>query len=267
MDEKRPDIIAYYKMQAATNGMAATVTMPDEFVVEAEVNAILAFLRNAAPRADMKNLLEIGCGNGYLAAQIHAEFGDRFLYRGIDLTPEMIQLAASRALPFKFVEGSILQLPWETDTVDLVISDRVIINVLDVEQQRKAFSELARVMRKGALALLIEGFKEGLANLNHARADFLLSAIPEPAVNNWFTAERWQTFLDVGFKELTGAECEGLAPSNFLSTHYFMSRFVHDALKPPGGAVRNTEFTKFFAQALPPVGDYSPLRIRYLQRT
>ena len=69
------------------------------------------------------------------------------------------------------------------------------------------------------------------------------------------------------FEELPPDELEGLEPWNFLSSHYFMTRFFHDAIRPKDGAVRNTEFARFFAQALPPVGDYAPLRIKYLRRT
>lgn len=73
---------------------------------------------------------------------------------------------------------------------DVVVSERVIINLLDPAQQVAAFGEVARVLCPGGLFTAVEGFKSGLENLNRARADFLLAPIPEPAVNNWFTQER-----------------------------------------------------------------------------
>jgi ubiquinone/menaquinone biosynthesis C-methylase UbiE len=258
--------LSYYRDQAKAHGLSPTVTMPDRYVVEAEVDAIIRFLTNLSNRDDFFNILEIGCGNGHLASIIHATFGDRFRYTGVDLTPEMIELARMRGLPYEFKEGSILKLDVQARSVDIVISDRVIINVLDGDGQFEVFRELARVTRPNARLILIEGFKSGLANLNRARAEFLMEPIPEPEVNNWFTEERWSKFLSAGFTELNGKDIEGLAPRNFLSSHYFMTRFVHDALRPEGGAVRNTEFARFFSQALPPVGDYAPLRIAYLAR-
>src|SRR5205807_7795675 len=128
------------------------------------------------------------------------------------------------------------------------------------------FVELARVLRAGGTMMLIEGFKEGLANLNLARAEFALGEIPEPTVNNWFTEERWLKAIKGKYVEFSATESAQLAPQNFLSSHYFMTRFVHDAIRPENGKIRNTEFAKFFAQALPPIGDYSPLRIKYLRR-
>jgi ubiquinone/menaquinone biosynthesis C-methylase UbiE len=267
MAEKSVDTVGYYRSQAQSSGLAPTATMPDAHVVEAEIDAILRFLHKMADQSQFTRVLEIGCGNGYLASVIHRTFGNRFHYEGIDLTPDMVKLAKSRDLPYRFSEGSILSLDLAAESVDLVISDRVVINVLDPEGQYKAFKELARVTRKGGRLMFIEGFKQGLENLNLARSQFVMDPIPEPEVNNWFTQERWLRCLSAGFREFDETESGGLAPWNFLSSHYFMTRFVHDAIRPPGGAVRNTEFAKFFARALPPVGDYSPLRIAYLERS
>ena len=48
---------------------------------------------------------------------------------------------------------------------------------------------------------------------------------------------------------------------NYLSTHYFVSRVVHELVRPRDGSIRNTEFVKFLDSALPPaIGDYAPLR-------
>ena len=53
---------------------------------------------------------------------------------------------------------------------------------------------------------------------------------------------------------------------NFLSTHYFVTRVVHDLLRPEGGAVRNTHFAKFLSSVLPNYGDYAPVNLHLLQR-
>ncbi|MDX2143884.1 MAG: class I SAM-dependent methyltransferase [Rhodospirillaceae bacterium] len=266
MSERPFDVIGYYRAQAQSNGLAATVTMPDEYVVEAELKAIIAFLARAEPDTSVRRLLEIGCGNGHLASVIHRRFETRFDYTGIDYTQEMIDLAKSRSLPFRFEYASVLSLPLENSETDLVVSDRVLINLLEPKDQAAAFTELARVTRRGGLLMLIEGFKQGLENLNLARSEFMMPPIPEPPVNNWFTEERWAAAIADKFTELSEEELIGLAPQNLFSSHYFLTRFVHDAIRPGGGKTRNTQFAKFFARALPPVGDYSPLRLKYLRR-
>ena len=255
-------VLDHYAQQASQFGLAAEATMPDLVVRQKEVEALLAFLEHVHP--SMVRLLEIGCGNGYLLEQIERRFGTRFQCTGIDATPQFIESARQRGLAARFQTADLRALPMPDASFDLVLAERVIINLLDPAQQVAAFGEVARVLRPGGLFTAIEGFKAGLENLNRARADFLLPPIPEPAVNNWFTEERWQLCLAHRFRPI--APSAQLAPTNFLSSHYFMTRFFHDVIRPVGGKLRNTEMAFFFAAALPAVGDYSPLRINYLER-
>jgi len=255
-------VLAHYREQARAHGASSESTMPDEVVRQAEVAAILRFLE----RQPGGRLLEIGCGNGCLLEAILRQFGPRFGLVGMDRTPEMLAIARGRELECDLQVGDLRDLPYRGASFEVVVSERVVINLRDPGEQVRAFGEIARVLKPGGVTVAIEGFKAGLENLNRARADFLLPPIAEPEVNNWFTGERWRQFLEAGFREFTEAECEGLEPENFLSSHYFMTRFFHDAIKPEGGKVRNTELAKFFAAALPPVGDYAPLRIKYLRR-
>jgi perosamine synthetase len=257
-----PSVLEHYRAQARAHGASSESTMPDEVVRGKELEAILTFLE----RAPAGRLLEIGCGNGLLLEAIAGRFGGRFALWGIDLTPEMVAVAAGRSLECALQVGDVRRLPYKNGCFDVVVAERVIINVREPAGQAQAFEEIARVLRPGGVMVAIEGFQEGLENLNRARADFLLPPIPEPAVNNWFTEERWRQCLAAGFREFTPAEAAELAPENFLSSHYFMTRFFHDAIRPAAGKVRNTELARFFAAALPPVGDYAPLRVKYLRR-
>jgi hypothetical protein len=56
-------------------------------------------------------------------------------------------------------------------------------------------------------------------------------------------------------------------PVNELSTHYFVSRVLHDLALSGRPFVRNSNFVRFMSAALPMgIGDYSPLRIYALQK-
>ena len=261
-----PYVIDYYRRQAQEHEASPQSTMPDAIVREREVEAFLRFLDQAAPRKGRPRLLEIGCGNGFLLSAIAARFGRRFELHGIDATPELVELARRRGIPCRIEAGDVRKTAFPDAHFDVALSERVIINIRSEDEQLQAYRELARILKPGGLLAAVEGFKPGLDNLNRARAEFKMPPIPEPEVNNWYTEERWARFLSAGFEELSERESRGLAPQNFLSSHYFMTRFVHDFIKPEGAAVRNTEFARFFSQALPPVGDYSPLRIKYLRR-
>lgn len=262
----RQKTIEYYSNQAKLYGESGSSTMLDVVVREKEIEAILLFLRKMKKNKRCKDILEIGCGNGLLVEIIFKEFRKRFNLAGVDITKGQIALARRRKIPCSFEVGDICKLPYHKASFDMIISERAIINLLKEEEQVLAYRELHRVLRKGGTVIAIEGFKEGLANLNRAREEFLLPPISEPKVNNWYTGERWQKFLGVGFKELSSRETKGLPPVNFLSSHYFMTRFIHDLVRPRGGKLRNTEFALFFSKAFKPIGDYSPLRLKYLKK-
>jgi len=257
---------SYYTEQADACGSSPQSTMPDEVVRAIELSAIREFMDGLAADGQYRRVLEIGCGNGYLLSQLTEWFGDRFSFVGVDATPDMIALSRERGLPWQFVLASVTALDFPDGYFDAVISERVLINLLSEEEQIRSFTELGRVVRTGGVALLVEGFRSGLDNLNRAREEFLLPPIPEPDVNFWFTEERWRACLGTCWSELPGQALSVKTPENFLSSHYFMTRFFHDVIRPEGGKLRNTEFARFFATALPPVGDYSPLRLKLLRR-
>jgi ubiquinone/menaquinone biosynthesis C-methylase UbiE len=271
---KYEKVVEHYREQASKHGLDAVSTMPDRIVRQKEVYALCAFVTKLYCLVHYRpfRVLDVCCGNGYLLERMSRclppieQRMSRCLppieLNGIELVPEMAAIAKSRNCA-KIVEGNILNMPYPDDYFDAVVSERGIINILDEDKQIEAYREIARVTAHGGECALIEGFKDGLENLNKARAEFMLPPIEEPYFNNWYTEERWQKFLEQGFKEI---EHPDLPPRNFLSSHYFMTRFVHDVIRPEGGALRNTEFAAFFSEALPPVGDYSPVQIRYLKK-
>ena len=160
--------------------------MPDEVVRRRETDAIQASLRQIVVGTSM-DALEIGCGNGYLLDQIQRRFpGVRFW--GIDYTQKMIKLALSRRMEnVGLLQGDVRALSFRDASFDVVISERVIINLLDPADQELAFSEVARVLRPGGWFICVEGFATPLANINEARAELMLPEIRQPHHNRWFT--------------------------------------------------------------------------------
>lgn len=261
MDDYRSATETYYRDQAKTCGLEGTSTMPDEVVRTRELQAIFACLDRIAEPED--SLLEIGCGNGLLLANLAARYPGLRL-TGIDYTPAMVDLARSRALPSARIErGDITNLQFSPDSFDLLVSERVIINVLSREDQAKAFAEASRILKPGGHFICIEGFVSPLRQLNEARREFCLPPIPMPTVNRWFEDEDFAEYIKDKFDVIRASD---LPPPNFLSSHYFMTRVFHDAIRPAEGKLRNTHFAKFFAEVLPPVGDYGPVKLFLLRR-
>jgi len=139
----------------------------------------------------------------------------------------------------------------------------VLINLMYREDQLMAARRIAATLQCGGLFIMVECFTEPQENLNAARAELLLPPIP-PAHHNFYLDEEFCAKLT----ELGLVEVEGHLPSNFLSTHYFNARVLHELLRPEGGAIRNTHFVKFFDAVAPPaVGNYSSILFRVFEKT
>ena len=100
-----------------------------------------------------RDALEAGCGIGTDAARF-ARAGAR--YTGVDTSNAALDLARRRFeledLEGRFVEASILDLPFADETFDLVYSHGVIHHVEDTQ---RAVDEFWRVLRPGGTALVM----------------------------------------------------------------------------------------------------------------
>jgi ubiquinone/menaquinone biosynthesis C-methylase UbiE len=261
-------ILEHYKQQANEYGLEPTSTMLDQTTRAMEVEAILSCIAYARRQVDRHmSLLEIGCGNGYLLESIRARFPD-VLLTGVDYSPDMIALAAQRNIEnCKVYRGDIGALDFEDASVDFVASERCIINLLEREVQYKALNELHRVLKPGGLMVLVESFADGLENLNRARNELGLPGNVVPHHNLWFDKTDFLTTIRKMFEVVSDEELirEGLATSNFLSSHYFMSRVVYPCVTR-GEILYNSEFVKFF-RFLPPMGNYSPIQLFVLRKS
>jgi SAM-dependent methyltransferase len=103
---------------------------------------------------DGRKVLEIGLGLGADAEQIIRRGGR---WSGIDLTAESVDRVKTRMdlrnLPYDEIrQGSVLQLPFDSDSFDLVFSHGVLHHVPDI---LRAESEVARVLRPGGEAVVM----------------------------------------------------------------------------------------------------------------
>ena len=219
------DVVAkHYKEQAFKEGHESTSTMPDFRVRELENKAIDLFLENFSKG---NSILEIGCGNGLNLSRI-AKQGYKNL-EGMDFCREFVELANQINPNSKIIQADCADLPYEDNTFDLIISQRVIINLLNRDDQKKAIEETLRVLKPKGNILFIEGFEEPNILINKLRSEFGLKAIPQPFHNMWFVEEE--------FISICNQYCEIINNHNIndiqlkLNYHYFVSRFFHDLLR------------------------------------
>ncbi|MGF1669485.1 MAG: class I SAM-dependent methyltransferase [Balneolaceae bacterium] len=87
--------------------------------------------------------LEVGCGPGYIAKMM-ADSGARVT--GVDLAPRMIEVASRLYPDIEFKEANAEQLPFDTDTFDVVLINFAIHHFA---RPVKACAEIRRVLKPG----------------------------------------------------------------------------------------------------------------------
>lgn len=111
---------------------------------------IIPFLRKIQFDPAGRTALEIGCGIGRLARWAAADFGR---YIGVDVSPEMVQKAASFGIPrteFQAVSGGDLSGVADA-SVDFVYSFAVFQHVPDKAAILNYFAETCRVLKPGGI--------------------------------------------------------------------------------------------------------------------
>lgn len=96
-------------------------------------------------------VLDLGCGAGVDVCVAALLVGEGGKVIGIDITPLMVQTAQRHAKDaglnnVKVVEGSLESLPFEDESIDVIISNGA-INL--TSSKEKVFSEAFRVLRRG----------------------------------------------------------------------------------------------------------------------
>ncbi len=278
MKQEYDTVIAqHYRKIAQEHALSPSSTMVDEYVRTKETEAIVAFVKASLARRQRLGLtqpariVDVGCGNGYTLQVLSRQFPDQN-FVGVEKTPELRDLAASRFPnnPHVTIQPGDVRVPGTlaAGSVDILLCQRVLINLLDAGDQATALNNLIELVapplsgKPGGSMLFIEAFDTPLATLNVARGEFDLPPLP-PAHHNLYLHD---AFFQNTMLKTFGAAAE-LPPPNFLSTHYFVARVLHATLLGERPFKRNSEFVRFFTAGLQPyIGDYSPVKLAAFER-
>lgn len=257
-------IAKHYREVAEADGLSPSSTMAYEIIRQTETEAIVAFAEDAAGAITGRapRIADVGCGNGYTLGVLSRRL-PQAQFTGIELSDDLRALAERRVAEdgldnVTIAKGDIREPQFAgSEPFDIIICQRVLINLMDLAHQRLALGHIVATLRAGGALLCIEGIQSGLDLLNEARDEFGLPPIP-PAYHNVYLPDDFFEGHGLGPYESAG----WTVPPNALSTHYFVSRVLYPALLGDGEIRPNSHFVKFFSAALPPdIGDYAQLRI------
>ena len=265
-------ILDHYQGVAKSSGLSSESTMMDSRTRELETKllsqlyvAAIKRFEKAGRKAESLVVADFGCGNGF-TLEILRGIDSRPTLIGYEFSPDLRALAEKR-----FSDGRVDIRPVDIrdratfgpESVDLSISQRVLINLLSEDDQVTARNNLVRSASPHGVLIFIECFQTGLDALNAARSEFDLKPLP-PAHHNLYLSDEF-------FEEAGLAECTDLlpeSPKNFLSTHYYVTRVLHELALDGRPFVRNSHFVRFMSRALQQnVGEYSPIRAAVFRKS
>jgi len=242
----------HYDKEAKLNKASPKMTMGDDHVRSSETDFILNII-NKTNKRKIK-ILDIGCGNGYTLKKISK------LTKNAELTGfepnDLLLNIATKVLKkkAKILNENIRDLKIFNKKYDIIICQRIIINIQNYKDQKKALQNILKLSKQGTKLIFIEAFKSGLNNLNYVRKKFKLSTL-KPRVHNLYLPDN---FFKSKFLKKVNHDKEEI-----LSSYYLIARVLHPIyLKAYREKFKfNSNFVKFFKKVFPYAkGNFSQLK-------
>ena len=258
------EILTHYKKVAESQLNDDSCTMDDHITRKLETLFITKIIDKEIKKQGRNKKLKIsdfGCGNGFTLTKIAESFSNHE-YSGFEYTNELKKIANGKEnIPCQIHYCDVRDRSTLPSNLDVIICQRVLINLLDKKDQKIALNNILDSLKTGGVLISIEAFASNLSHLNLCRKELGLPAIP-PAHHNMYLEDN---FFEIPILEKESNEED----DNYLSTHYFITRVLHDvALKATNSPfIRNSLFVDFFDKALPPgIGHFSPLKCMFFRK-
>lgn len=225
----------FWESEAAEWGESPQVTIRDHFFRNHELHTLLSMI----PRC--KRLLDVGCGTGF-GTLVLSQRADHTL--GVDYSKNMIQWAArakddrsyqtyqARRLKLfydmeprddrqvDFVVGDVLNLDLEFKDFDVVVGQRILINLPTHEQQMRALENLRRHSSDNAWLFITEATLQGHKRTDEYRQQFGLPILEKYWHNNYVDEARYDEWVYHGWR---------VAGTYSFDTYMLLSKVIYPA--------------------------------------
>jgi SAM-dependent methyltransferase len=213
-----------------------------------------------------KEILDIGCGNGYSTAKLLRALPSHHFVGG-DYSSEMIRVASETRASLepelreriRFEEADVLHLEKYRASFDVVITDRCLINLPSRELQWKAIDQIEGALKTNGHFVAIENFLGAHRHLNEQRRRLRLPPI----------AVRWHNcfFEESEFTDRCSKAFDVPKLSPISSTYYLMTRVLYSKLCQLQGRDPDYEHPIYrISTHLPTVGDFGPVKLAHMRK-
>lgn len=213
-----------------------------------------------------KNILDIGCGDGFSTLSVAKSF-PKSNFIGGDYSQGMIEnaklllkktpLKLKKRIDFQLVNVTNIKL---NKKFDVAISDRCIINMPDRATQEKAIKEISSSLKSGGHYIMVENFIEGHHKMNQLRKKLKIKEIPV----------RWHNlFLDETFlKNIVSKFFTIKKKENISSLYYLITRIIYSKICKTEGKEPNYDniFYKIALDLDENCGNFGPINLVLLKK-
>ena len=261
VNTERKERIMEYWNERAVQQLDTSATTNDVYLRELEISTIIQTLHEIR-MSENKNILDVGCADGYFMLKAADAF-PKSKFLGVDYSENMIKLANDRlnSSPelrnrVKFMVGDATDIKKTCGklTFDVILSDRLLINLDSVGTQVNAITEIAECLKEGGFYIAIENFIEGHQSMNKARRHVGLPEIPLRWHNLFLIKEDFLKNVKHFFKII--------AFTDFASSYYFATRVVYAKMCQMRGEEPDYKHDIHkLSVKLPWIGEFSPLKM------
>ncbi|HUP10699.1 MAG TPA: methyltransferase domain-containing protein, partial [Niastella sp.] len=198
---------------SANNVNRKDITAIDEFHVRGQ-EVSLELAASAGLQTGMR-VLDAGCGLGGACRLLADEFDCEVT--GIDITEDYIRTAEKLSKltglqnKTSFLHGSVLALPFDDNSFDIVITQHVQMNIAD---KKTFYSEVARVLKNSGRFVYYD-----ILSTDRLPVQYPVPWAPDESISFLITAQQMHTLLkNVGFNniQITNETAKGVTFFNNL---------------------------------------------------
>lgn len=222
MTDRHGELKSIYDDIAKTGDL--TTTACDFHLRDLEIDLGLQYIREG------DRVLDAGCGPGVSIREYASK--RQIDAHAIDYSDNMIEFAkrdesdVNKSVQYQC--ASVLELPYEDESFDVVTTHRCLMALLDWELQKDALLEIKRVLKPGGTYVMMEGTFDGLQRLNFFRRKFDLPEIEPDGRDRLHTLK----FHESELRTFCKPHFEIMREQRF-GMYYFLTRIVHPMLVAP----------------------------------
>lgn len=175
-----------------------TVSIIDKNLHKLEINTVCRYLRSTDFLAD------IGCGDGEATIQYAKKVNNCIGFeRSSNLRQKAIgNVKKSGIKNISIEKGDVLKISNISEKFDVIVTQRVLINLASWEEQKQAITNVYNLLKVGGLYIMIENTNDAFLALNDMRVELGLEPIPQHWHNRFFDYEKLIAFLEGKFQLL-----------------------------------------------------------------